>query len=382
MKIALLGHGVVGSGVSKIIDSGRTDELDRLEVKRILVKDESEMTDPRTTLDFNDILNDPEIGLAAECMGGLEPAHTFVKKALESGKHVVTSNKKMLAVFFEELMETAQAHHVTLAYEASVGGGIPWIADLTRIRRIEMPDSFRGIFNGTTNYILSGMYSEGKEFEDMLAEAQKLGYAEQDPSDDIDGMDVRYKCSITASAAFDRWIGPEKIPVFGIRHIRKKDLDWGRSRGLVCKLIGSGKRNDDGISVLVRPVFLKADDTFAGILQNYNAIESISATLGKAVFIGQGAGSLPTAHAVVQDMVDIVTHTHRFAAEKTRAPETVNQDKAVWYIRTSCPEAFAAFTAEKIGADTILTEAVSMDELLPAVRACADPALFLAEVAE
>ncbi|MBR3348536.1 MAG: homoserine dehydrogenase, partial [Solobacterium sp.] len=225
-KIGLLGHGVVGSGVRKIIDDGATWEVRELEVSRILVKDESELTDPRCTLDFDEILNDPEITIIAECMGGLEPAHTFAKKALEKGKYVVTSNKKMLATFCEDLFETAVKNGVTVHYEASCGGGIPWMASLDRTRRVDDIDSFRGIFNGTTNYILERMKKEGKDFDEMLAEAQKLGYAERDPSDDIDGFDVKYKVSLSCVKAFDTLQDIDDITTFGIRNIRKEDLQY------------------------------------------------------------------------------------------------------------------------------------------------------------
>ena len=151
------------------------------------------------TLNVNEILNDPEIDVVVECMGGLEPAHTFVKKALENGKYVVTSNKKMLATCCSELFDIARKNNVTIHYEAACGGGIPWMASLDRTRRVDDIQSFRGIFNGTTNYILERMKQEGRNFDDMLKEAQKLGYAEQDPSDDIDGYDVRYKVSFPAS---------------------------------------------------------------------------------------------------------------------------------------------------------------------------------------
>ena len=179
MKIGLLGHGVVGSGVTAITDSCARKKVRRLEVTRILVKDESELTDPRCTLNVEEILQDPEIELVAECMGGLEPAHTMVSRALEAGKHVVTSNKKMFANYCEELFGLAQENGVTIRYEASVGGGIPWMSNLTRIKRLESVLSFRGILNGTTNYILTRMEETGRDFEECLAEAQKLGYAEK-----------------------------------------------------------------------------------------------------------------------------------------------------------------------------------------------------------
>jgi len=241
MKIGLLGHGVVGGGVSRIIDTGRSEEVKQLEVVKILVKDESECTDERCTTNADDILNDPEIDAVCECMGGLEPAHTFVKRALEAHKHAVTSNKKMLANYFDELLSIAEENGVQLLYEATAGGGIPWMANLRSIRRIDEVDRFRGIFNGTTNYMLSHMESEQADFDEMLEKAQSLGYAERDPSDDIDGFDVRYKVMLSAAAAFDAVIDPAEIITFGIRNIRKGDIAWANEHGKSVKLIGSGR---------------------------------------------------------------------------------------------------------------------------------------------
>ena len=197
MKIGLLGHGVVGKGVSRICDASEI-----LQIKRILVKDDWELTDPRCTQNVQEILDDPEIDVVVECMGGIEPARSFLMKALQNGKHIVTSNKKMLANCSKELFAEAKKNNVSIHYEATCGGGIPWMASLERILRIDPIDSFRGIFNGTTNYILSRMDEESLEFEPLLKEAQKLGYAEQNPSDDIDGMDVRYKVALSCMKAF------------------------------------------------------------------------------------------------------------------------------------------------------------------------------------
>jgi homoserine dehydrogenase len=257
MKIGLLGHGVVGSGVRKIIDRQLSEETKKLEIVKILVKSEAEMTDARMTLDADDILNDPSIDTVCECMGGLEPAHSFIKKALQEHKNAVTSNKKMLAAFAEELFFLAQENHVQLKYEAACGGGIPWIHELEHIQRIDEIHHFKGIFNGTSNYILTRMNNENKEFGAMIKEAQGLGYAERDPSDDIDGWDVRYKTVLSSMAAFHAIVDPEEIPTFGIRNIAKEEIAFCHEHGYVCKLIGSGADHDSFVSIFVRPCFVR-----------------------------------------------------------------------------------------------------------------------------
>ena len=382
MKIGLLGHGVVGSGVRKIIDDQKTIEVQELEVKRILVKDDWEMTDERMTQNADDILNDPEIDIVAECMGGLEPAHTFVRKALEQGKHVVTSNKKMLATYCRELFAIANEHGVTVHYEAACGGGIPWMAALDRIRRVDDIMNFRGIFNGTTNYILERMYHEGKDFSEMLGEAQKLGYAERDPSDDIDGFDVKYKVMLSAVKANDVLLNLDDITTFGIRHILKKDLDYCRDNGYVCKLIGRGVRQEDSVSACVMQMFLKLDDMFASTPLNFNVIECEGATLGKAAFTGQGAGSLPTAHAVVQNIIDIWKNQDSEINPKLPAAVDNRDLMGVYYIRTKKSALFADITDRYVGEDTILTEKISLSEAALRIKNVADPDLFIAEVAE
>ena len=382
MKIGLLGHGVVGSGVRQIIDEGATWEVRELEVTRILVKDESEMVDPRCTLNADDIINDPEIEIVAECMGGLEPAHTFAKRALQKGKYVVTSNKKMLATYCQDLFETAVANNVTVHYEASCGGGIPWMAALDRIRRVDDIDSFRGIFNGTTNYILERMKKEGTDFDEMLKEAQKLGYAERDPSDDIDGFDVKYKVALSCVKAFDTVQNIDDITTFGIRNIKKADLDYCKENGLTCKLIGTGVYNGDFISACVIPMFLKADDVFSNIPLNFNAIESRSKTLGAATFVGQGAGSLPTAHAVVQNLVDIWKNQDPEINEKHMKHIDNQLHRAVFYIRTRKQTAFNDIIDRRVSSDAFLTRKISLIEAVSAVHTAQDDSLFIAEVAE
>ncbi|MBQ6488186.1 MAG: homoserine dehydrogenase [Solobacterium sp.] len=301
MKIGLLGHGVVGRGVTEIIDG----HFPQITVSTILVKDLSEGNDPRYTTDAYQILNDPQIDVVIECMGGIEPAFTYVRTALENGKHAVTSNKKMLAYHLKELAETAEANHRSLRFEASCGGCIPWIHELERTQRIDQITSFRGIMNGTTNYILSDMTGSCADFNETLKEAQKLGYAEADPSDDIDGNDVAYKCCISAFSAFHKAFDPDEVPHFGIRHLKKDDIAYAKANGRVIKLIGRGCLNEGKLSVWVMPVMLKGDDPMCLVSSNLNRIELSCRTLGTASFGGQGAGSLPTAHAVVQDVLSI-----------------------------------------------------------------------------
>jgi len=379
MKIGLLGHGVVGSGVTKITDSCKVKKVRRLEVTRILVKDESEMTDQRCTMDVEDILSDPEIEVVAECMGGVEPAHTFCARALEAGKHVVTSNKKMFAEYARELLELAKENSVSVRYEASCGGGIPWMSNLERIGRLEQVNGFRGIFNGTTNYIISRMEETGAGFEESLAQAQSLGYAERDPSDDIDGFDVRYKTTLSALKAFNIYVKPSEIPVYGIRGIRPEDFVYAKKNHLAIRLFGTGQLYSDCAELWVMPVMITDMDVFADVRSNFNALESSSATLGRAVFIGQGAGSLPTAHAVVQDLLDIYQGQDSLIPELLRIPVNNDVTPMRFYIRTEKPEFFAGIS-ESVEGNVILTKEITVAKMDDMMKACGDESAFAAVV--
>lgn len=380
MKIGLLGHGVVGSGVAEIIDQGTTAEVRNLSVVKMLVRTQQEVTEKRITTEVKEILEDPEIDVIAECMGGLEPAHTYVKTALEHGKSVVSSNKKMLAAYYSELTETAEQHHAVLRMEAAVGGGIPWMENLMRIRRIEPIDSFRGIFNGTTNYILSAMKEEKKEFGEMLKEAQAAGYAERDPGDDIDGLDVRYKVALTCAQAFDALVDPSEIPTFGIRKIRREDLLQAEKMNRTIKLIGQAEDHGNSVMAMVMPVMVKDQDYLSRIPCNLNGIESFSRTLGMAGFVGQGAGSLPTAHAVVQDLIDVSEGRKEVMRSLKKKPADCREKQGVYYIRTDAPEVFAEVMAEKLDQNCFLTEKVSWKKLEALLKQAGDEDLFLAEV--
>lgn len=299
MKIAVLGYGTVGRGVVNIVE-GRVPQV---EVARILELPDR-CTEPRMTPNFDDIANDPQIEVVVECMGGLEPAHTFISKALTAGKSVVTSNKAVVAEYFDEFVTLANAHNAGFLIEASVGGGIPWIASIAKVRRIDEVSRFSGIMNGTTNYIIDSMAKQDLDFDVALGRAQELGYAERDPSADIDGIDVRNKTIISASVAFDVACTKE-LPVTGIRTLTKRDMAMFRQKGLQVKLFGRGVQREGRYAVAVEPVAVPRTSMEAAVPSNFNLVSLEGTTVGPLKFYGQGAGSLPTGNAMVQDVLDV-----------------------------------------------------------------------------
>ena len=380
MKIGLLGHGTVGSGVRKIVDEKNTKEVSQLEISKILVRYEKDITDNRMTVDIHDIVDDSEIDVVVECIGGDEPAFSYVKAALFNGKHVVTSNKKMLVNHLEELLELARTRGVSLKYEAACGGGIPWMSNLDRTKRIDDIESFRGIFNGTTNYILSKMSDEGSEFAVALKEAQDCGYAEFDPSDDIDGMDTAYKVVLSSCKGFGVLANVGDIDIYGIRHISAKDIAYACKHGYVCKLIGSGIKSDSGVSGTVIPTFIPKQNIFATTPANFNAIESNSKTLGKMTYVGQGAGSYPTAHAVVQDLIDLVLHQDTEVSSGVSVHVDNKSRVSSFYVRSVNLNRMEDVIEKRIDEDTCITKKMSFVELASVVKTLEDDAVFVAEV--
>ena len=380
MKIGLLGHGTVGSGVRKIVDKKNTKEISQLEISKILVRYEKDITDKRMTVDIYDIVDDPEIDVVVECIGGDEPAFSYVKAALFNGKHVVTSNKKMLVNHLEELLELARTRGVSLKYEAACGGGIPWMSNLDRTKRIDDIESFRGIFNGTTNYILSKMSDEGSEFVVALKEAQDCGYAEFDPSDDIDGMDTAYKVVLSSCKGFGVLANIQDLDIYGIRHISAKDIAYACKHGYVCKLIGSGIKSESSVSGTVIPTFIPKQNIFATIPANFNAIESDSKTLGKMTYVGQGAGSYPTAHAVVQDLIDLVLHQDIEVSSGVSVCVDNKPRVSSFYVRSINLNRIEEVIEERIDEDTCITKRMSFVELASVVKTLEDDAVFVAEV--
>ena len=297
MNIAILGFGTVGRGVDEI-----SEGVAGIEVTRILdLPDRCEGS--RMTSDYASIVGDPSIEVVVECMGGLEPAHSFIMQALEAGKSVVTSNKAVVAAYFDEFARTATEHNACLLIEATCGGGIPWIASIEKARRIDEVTMFSGILNGTTNFIVDSMLKNGADFDETLRRAQELGYAEADPSADIDGIDVKNKTIISASVAFDVACTSD-FPVTGIRTLTKADLDMLGTTDRVVKLIGHGLARDGRYAVAVEPMALPARSLEANVPSNFNLVTLEGATIGELKFYGQGAGSLPTGNAMVQDVLD------------------------------------------------------------------------------
>lgn len=307
MNIAILGYGTVGSGVDEILHENIQD----VEVKHILIRKGKKATSSVMCDDINIVLQDETVDVVVEVMGGIEPAHTYILACLKAGKHVVSANKAVIAKYMYEFHVCAKEHGVKFLYEASCCGGIPWIASLLKAKRIDKIDEVRGIFNGTSNYILDHMSKEQAEFDIVLAKAQELGYAEKDPSADIDGIDIQNKLKISASLAFDYDL-VQNFPTFGIRHITKTDIAYFASMKKTIKLMALAKRKGDAYYAVVEPILYAPDAMEAAVGENYNIACLHGATIGDLKFYGQGAGKLATANAVVQDILDIqqlVPHT-------------------------------------------------------------------------
>ena len=297
MKIAILGFGTVGSGVYEIAKT-----LKNIEVKKVLEKDLSKIN--IATDNYDEIINDKEIELVVECMGGLHPAYEFIMQALKSKKSVVSANKAVIAKYLDEFLQAAKENNVEFRFEESVGGGIPCLAGIQKVRRVENIDKFYGIFNGTSNFILDNMYRFENEFFTTLKTAQELGYAEADPSADIDGYDVTNKVIISFALAYDGFIKNE-FPCFTMRNITKEDILYFKKNGYIAKYIGEATTVGNEYEASVMLNLFPTNALEGNVLSNYNIVTVQSHTMGEVKFYGQGAGKLPTANAIIQDILDI-----------------------------------------------------------------------------
>ncbi|WP_125707693.1 homoserine dehydrogenase [Companilactobacillus zhongbaensis] len=305
MKIAILGFGTVGKGVYEIVKKANV-QTQNLSVSHIFIRKNKKRILPEMTDDINEILEDKQTDVVVEALGGIEPAHEFILKALKQGKHVITANKAVIALYLKEFTDAARENNVKFYFEASVGGGIPWIQGLEKALRIDSVNSISGIFNGTSNFILDQMSKNGESFEKVLQKAQDLGYAEADPSADIDGIDVANKLCISADIAYNINIQDRKnLPVFGIRNITAKDVEFFDKNGFSVKLIGRTHQKGNQFDYVVEPTLFVKHTLEANTPDNYNLISLNGDTIGKLDFFGQGAGMFPTANAVVQDLLDI-----------------------------------------------------------------------------
>ncbi len=314
IAIGLLGCGTVGSGVIRILQDN-AEVISRrtgceIRVKRVAVKD---LADPRyvevpedvLTTDASAVLRDPDLDIIVEVMGGIEPARSFILEALAAGKHVVSANKELMSTHGGEILEAAEKAGVDIAYEASVGGGIPILLPLKQSLAGNRIDQILGIVNGTTNYVLTRMSEEGLSFEQAIAKAQSLGYAESDPSADVEGRDAAAKLAILASMAFNSRVTLDDVYAEGIAGITPDDIAFGRDLGYVIKLLAVAKDDAEGISVRVHPTMIPTDHPLASVRDENNAIFVSGDAVGELMFYGKGAGSLPAASAVVGDIISI-----------------------------------------------------------------------------
>ena len=335
MKMAILGFGVVGSGAYEVLTKAGYP------VKRVLdIRPHAELGDVLTS-NFDDILNDDEIGIVAEAIGGLSASYAFVSKALAAGKHVVSSNKHLVCHYYKELHELAQANGVTIRFTSSAGGGIPWLYNLKRCVRCDRITKVMGIMNGTTNFILDAMIRDNRRFADALAEAQKLGYAEANPSADIDGNDVARKTAISANIAYNTAVSEQEVLTFSLRNFKKTDLEYiDQKFGKTIRYLGYGTKNDGSVSVFVEPTIIPKDSLEANVNKNNNMISLFGDVVGRLSFYGQGAGKYPTGIALAQDMIDIAEGDTALSY----APDAVEVDngacKRKYFIRTTADMPF------------------------------------------
>lgn len=345
MKAAVMGYGTIGSGVVEVLEVNRESIRKRvgeeIEVKYILdIRDFTGSPIQDKIVDhYKIIADDPEIKIVVETMGGVEPAYTFVRAMLESGKHVTTSNKALVAVKGAELIELAKEKNVNFMFEASVGGGIPIIRPLLSCLTADVIEEITGIVNGTTNYMMTKMSQEGLAFDEVLKDAQKKGFAEKDPTADIEGYDACRKIAILTSIVSGQQVDYEDIPTEGITNISAQDMKYANQMGRAVKLLAVSKKTDSGYAVRVAPYLLEPSHPLYAVNDVFNAIFVHGNVLGDAMFYGSGAGKLPTASAVVADMVEIAKNIERNIPVEWKAEKLILADsrklKNRYFVRTT-----------------------------------------------
>jgi len=340
-KVAVLGFGTVGTGVVEVISSNDFTKKagEAIAVKAILDIREfpGNPFAHLVTSDYDKILNDSEIEIIIETMGGLKPAYEFTKRALEAGKSVVTSNKELVSTHGAELLKIAKENNVNYLFEASVGGGIPIIRPINNCLAANDITEIIGILNGTTNYILTKMIRDGESFENALADAQQKGYAERNPAADVEGHDTCRKIAILSSLAYGKHIDSTEIKTEGITKITLKDVEYANSAGYSIKLVGQSKKLDDKVYAKVAPLMLPRGHALSDVADVFNAILVKGSATGDVMFYGKGAGKFPTASAVVADVIDIVKHKGYGAPfwEEGGVLINDNPDKIKLYVRLS-----------------------------------------------
>ena len=376
IKIAILGYGTVGSGVYEIVrknaKSIKRKSGKEISVARILdLRDfEDHPQKELFTKNFDDILNDTTISVVVETIGGLEPAYRFTKSALLAGKSVVTSNKELVATHGTELLRIAREQNVNYLFEASVGGGIPIIRPLHGCLAANEITEIFGILNGTTNYILTKMIKDGESFEDALAQAQEKGYAERNPEADVEGHDACRKICILASLAFGKAVDADKIHTEGITKITLADVRAAESLGYVIKLIGYTKSENGKAICRVSPMLVPDDNPLSGVEDVFNAIMVRGDSIGDVMFYGRGAGKLPTASAVVADVIDIVkgADNKNFIWDKAPEDYMACYQEAVVSLFVRAQGVSKDDVVKVFGTDTVFADSAELCFITPAAK--------------
>ncbi|MBQ3970320.1 MAG: homoserine dehydrogenase [Clostridia bacterium] len=383
IQVAVMGHGVVGSGVTEILLK-HSEEIKKKVKEEIYIKKVLDLRDfpdspiaDRFTKNFDDIINDDEIKIVVEVMGGLNPAYTFVKSCLEHGKSVVTSNKELVAAKGAELLKIAEENNLNFLFEASVGGGIPIIRPLNQCLAANDVYEIDGILNGTTNYILNKMIKESQTFEDALARAQQKGYAERNPAADVEGHDACRKICILASLVFGKHFYPESVHTEGITNVSLTDVEYASAWGGAVKLIGSVKVTNGKQEIIVAPMFVSNECQLSSVDGVFNAILVKGDSTGDVVFYGKGAGKLPTASAVVADVMDCVTHQ---SERRNIMWEDGNDENILPFEETAYSMYVLANTDDKESAFAAANEAFGSCEKLERENAAADELAFITPV--
>lgn len=349
--IGLMGLGVVGSGVATILADKQATIASQVgcpvEIKKVLVRDavkprQAAVAPSQITSNPQEILSDPQIAIVIEVIGGEEPAHQYIREAIRQGKHVITANKEVIAKHGPQLLELAEKHQVAIHYEASVGGGIPLIAPFRQSLLANDISTLYAIINGTTNYILTKMAREHIDLQQALEEAQALGYAEADPTNDIAGTDAAYKLAILASLAFHTSVAPDQIYREGITHLTARDFRYAGELGYAIKLLAIAKRHESGIEVRVHPAMIPDDRILAKVDSVFNAVEVDGDLTGPIMFYGRGAGSLPTTSAVVADLIELAREVYQGTSRSRSARalctlpiRSMNEILTRYYVRMS-----------------------------------------------
>ncbi|MCR5735970.1 MAG: homoserine dehydrogenase [Lachnospiraceae bacterium] len=365
--VAVLGYGTVGSGVFEVMNTN-SELINKKAGEEVAIKYVLDLRDfPGDQVekvlvhDYNVILEDPSVKVVVEVMGGVEPAYTFVKQALLAGKSVCTSNKELVANKGAELIRIAKEHKVNFLFEASCGGGIPIIRPLNSSLTADDIIEISGILNGTTNYILTKMTDEGWDFDTALKSAQELGYAERNPEADIEGYDACRKIAILSSLAYGKTVYYEDIYTEGISKVTHEDIEYAGKMGYAIKLIASSEKADGNIFAMVTPMLVKKDHPLCSINGVFNAIFVKGNMLGDAMFYGSGAGKLPTASAVVGDVVDAVRHVGKnimvFWDEEKIELKSIKESKHRYFVRIKGDESSVGGEVKKIFAGAQFTDA-------------------------